>query len=93
MTLILICQILVVQRFLSEKNTSITNCKFNIVDPGNFSTLHFDYDKRRHTLNVLYGPNVDSPLYFKEVIFESYLNVGAEWVLYAGDWNVSVTLS
>ena len=42
-----------------RKNADVTNCKFNIVDPGNFSTLHFDYDKRKYALNVLYGPNID----------------------------------
>ena len=32
--------------FFVRKNASVKNCKFNIVDPGNFSTLHFDYDKK-----------------------------------------------
>ena len=52
--------------------------------------MHFNYDNKRFALKVLYGPNVDSPLYFREVIFESDLNVGAECVVYAGDWNVTV---
>ena len=39
---------------------------------------------------MLYGPNVDSLSYFKDVIFESDLNVGAEFVMYDGDWNVSI---
>ena len=39
---------------------------------------------------MLYCPNVVSPLYFKDAIFESDLNVGAECVLYVGDWNVSI---
>ena len=52
-----------------RKNASVTNCKFNIVDPGNFFTLHFDYDKRNLALNVLYDPNVDSPSYFQEIFF------------------------
>ena len=52
-----------------RKNFSITNCKFDVIDPGNFSTFHFDYNKNKYALNVLFCPNVDSPSYYKDVIF------------------------
>ena len=59
-----------------RKSANIIKFEFSIIDPSNFSTLHFHYDNKRHALNFLYGPNVDSTLYFREVIFESDLNVG-----------------
>ena len=51
---------------LVRKNTEIKNCVFRIIDKGNFSTLHFDYDNKRLALNAIYGPNTNSPLHFNE---------------------------
>ena len=76
-----------------SKGTDIINCKFSIIDQGNFSTLHFDHDCKRFALNVLYGPDIDSPLFYKEIIFESDLNLGAEYIIYSGDWNVSLYIT
>ena len=59
----------VAQLFFVRKHANITKCEFKIIDPGNFSTFHLDFDNKRFAPNVLHGPNVDSPLYFKEVIF------------------------
>ena len=62
-------QMPMVQRFFVRKKGQCKNGWFNIVEPGNFSTLHFYYDNKKYALNVLYGPNVDSPSFYKDVIF------------------------
>ena len=45
-----------------------------------------------YALNALYGPNNDSPLYYKYVVFESDLNMGTEYMIYCGDWNVTMII-
>ena len=54
-----------------RKNAYVKNCKYSIIDLGSFSTLHFDHDNKSFALNVLYGPNADSPLFYKKL----YLNL------------------
>ena len=66
---------------LVRKHSKIEKSELRIIDKGNFSTLHFNFDNKRFTLNDLYGPNKDCPLYFKNTIFESDHNVGTELII------------
>ena len=47
---------------LVRKILEIKDCVFRIIDEGNFSSLHFEYDNRRDQLKAIYGPNTDSHL-------------------------------
>ena len=43
----------------------------------------------KYAVNALYGPNIDNLLSYKESVFESDNNIGVDYILYTGDWNVS----
>ena len=45
---------------------------------------------QKYALNALYGPNSDNPLYYRETVFKSELNVENEFVIYCGDWNITL---
>ena len=45
---------------------------------------------KEYVLTALHCPNIDSPLFCKECAFESDNNTEAEFVLYTGDWNVTI---
>ena len=75
---------------LVRNQAKIEKPKYKIIDKGKFSSLHFSFENKRFALNAIYGPNNDCPLYLKQTIFESDHNVRTEYVLYTGDWNVTI---
>merc|ERR1712239_36733 len=68
----------------------ITNITQEIIIPGNLSKLKFTYKEETRAILALYAPNTTN-LQFFHTLFEAEHDPNTEHILYAGDWNVSLS--
>merc|ERR1712239_63499 len=68
----------------------ITNITQEIIIPGNLSKLKFTYKEETRAILALYAPNTTN-LQFFHTLFQAEHDHSSEHVLFAGDWNVSLS--
>ncbi len=75
---------------LVKESCPITNITQEIIIQGNLFKLNFTYKEERWTIAALYAPNTKDSKFF-HTLFESELDPNTDHVLYAGDWNISLS--
>merc|ERR1712082_41936 len=68
----------------------ITDITQEIVIQGNLTKLNFTYKEEKWTIAALYAPNTKKIEFF-HTLFEAELDPNIQHILYAGDWNVSLS--
>ena len=75
---------------LVKDTCPITDITQEIVIQGNLTKLNFTHKEEKWTIAALYAPNTKN-LEFFHTLFEAELDPNTQHILYAGDWNVSLS--
>ena len=57
-------------------------------DDGNILAILMNYEDKRILLEILYGPNQDSPQFYSELAFKKIQDWQPDFSIFAGDFNV-----
>ena len=55
---------------------------------GNILAIFIEYEGKKMLLEVLYGPNQDSPSFYSELVFKKIQDWEPDFSIFAGDFNV-----
>ena len=75
---------------LVKDSCPITNITSTNIIQGNLTKLNFTYKDENWTIAALYAPNTKD-LQFFHTLFEAELDTNTDHILYAGDWNISLS--
>ena len=73
---------------LFDKGVPIKVLKTTKDDNGNFLKLIIEYDSKKILLGGVYGPNQDSPDFYRNIVFHEILNDDPDQIILAGDFNL-----
>ena len=73
-----------------KKNLPVTIINTKTDTNGNFLQLLIKHEDRSLFLRGLYGPNVDSPLFYQNEIFTTEQDWNPDFSIYCGDWNLTL---
>lgn len=74
----------------AKKNLPITILNTKSDPNGNFLQLLIKYEDKTLFICGLYGPNVDSPLFYQNEIFTTEHDWNPDFSMYCGDWNLTL---
>ena len=73
--------------FLKKGNTAKIVDKF-CDDAGNILAISMIYEEKKILLEILYGPNSDSPDFYSEQVFKKIQDWQPDFSIFSGDFNV-----
>ena len=73
--------------FLKKNNPAKIIDSFSDTD-GNLLAISLLYEEKKILLEVLYGPNQDTPNFYSEIVFKQIQAWNPDFSIFAGDYNV-----